>query len=52
MYDELLWGWYMIPCETLLHTYPLHDIWDLGESLLRHLLLDSKKRGLVDVRLG
>ena len=43
---------YAVSRDVLMHTYPLHDVWDLGESLLCHLLLHGEQRCLVDMRLG
>lgn len=43
---------YVVSREILLHTYSLHDVRDLGESLLCYLLLRSEQRGLVNMRLG
>jgi len=45
-------SWYATSHEMLLYTYPLHDVWDLCEGLLRHLLLRGKQRSLVNVGLG
>ena len=43
---------YVTSHSTSTTTYPLHDVWDLGKSLLCHLLLHGEQRGLVDMGLG
>jgi len=35
----------------LLDTNPLHDVWDLRKSLLRHLLVHGKQSSLINVGL-